>query len=82
MSSSKATAVEVAAFKKSEDGRDIIVRLFEPTGRPRRAVVKLPALGARAAVRLKGFEIKTLRYDRRAKTFVETDLLERKPGKA
>jgi hypothetical protein len=31
-------------------------------------------------VRLKGFEIKTLRFDRRTKKFVETDLLERKQG--
>jgi len=74
-------AVEVTAFKRSEDGRDIIVRLFEPTGRARSAVVKLPALGARAAVRLKGFEVKTLRYDRRTRKFAETDLLERKPRK-
>jgi alpha-mannosidase len=74
-------AVEVAAFKRSEDGRDVVIRLFEPTGRPRRAVVRLPALGARTAVRLKGFEIKTLRYDRRTRRFTETDLLERKPGK-
>jgi len=71
-------AVEVTAFKKSEDGEDIIIRLFEPTGRPRRAVVKLPALGARAPLRLKGFEIKTLRCLRRKKAFVETDLLERR----
>jgi alpha-mannosidase len=71
-------AVEVTAFKKSEDGQDIIIRLFEPTGRPRRAVVRLPALGARASVGLKGFEAKTLRYLRRKKAFVETDLLERR----
>jgi len=75
-------AVEVAAFKRSEDGRDAVVRLFEPTGTPRRAVVKLPALGARTAVRLGGFEILTLRYDRRAKRFAAVDLLERKPGRA
>jgi alpha-mannosidase len=74
-------AVEMAAFKRSEDGRDPVIRLFEPTGEARRVTVKLPALGARAAVRLGGFEIKTLRYDRRAKRFVETDLLERRPGK-
>lgn len=74
-------AVEVTAFKKAEDGRDIVVRLFEPTGRPRRAVVKLPALRARAAVKLGAFEIKTLRYERRTKAFVETDLLERKAAK-
>lgn len=71
-------AVEVTAFKKSEDGRDVIVRLFEPTGRPRRAVLRLPALGARTTVRLKGFEIKTLRYVRRKKAFIGTDLLERR----
>ena len=75
-------AIEVAAFKRSEDGRDAVVRLFEPTGTPRRAVVKLPALGARTAVRLGGFEILTLRYDRRAKRFAAVDLLERKPGRA
>jgi len=71
-------AAVVTAFKRSEDGRDVVARLFEPTGRPRRVAVKLPALGARISFRLKGFEIKTLRYDRRRKEFVETDLLERK----
>jgi alpha-mannosidase len=74
-------AVEVAAFKKAEDGRDVVVRLFEPTGRPRRVVVKLPALGARTTVRMGAFEIKTLRFDRRTKAFVETDLLERKTAR-
>ncbi len=74
-------AVEVAAFKRSEDGRDPVVRLFEPTGRPRRAVVKVPALGARTAVRLEPFEVRTLRLDRRKGEFAETDLLERKPGR-
>jgi alpha-mannosidase len=74
-------AVEVTAFKKAEDGRDVIIRLFEPTGRPRRAVVKLPALGTRTTVRLKGFEIKTLRFERRKRRFAETDLLERRIGR-
>ena len=75
-------AVVVTAFKRSEDGRDAVVRLFEPTGTPRRAVVRLPARGARATVRLGGFEVRTLRYDRRRKRFAEADLLERKTGKA
>ncbi len=77
-------AVEVTAFKRSEDGRDVVVRLFEPTGKERTAVVKLPAFGAgaRIKVRLKGFELRTLRFDRRAKRFAETDLLERKSGQA
>lgn len=75
-------AVEVTAFKKSEDGNDIVVRLFEPTGKARTAVVKLPAFGASTRVRLKGFELRTLRFSRRTRKFSETDLLERKPGKA
>ncbi len=75
-------AVEVTALKRSEDGKDIVIRLFEPTGRARRAVVRLPALGARTTVRLKGFEIKTLRYNKRTGKFAETDLLERKLRKA
>ncbi|MCX6570581.1 MAG: alpha-mannosidase [Candidatus Aminicenantes bacterium] len=75
-------AVEVTAFKKSEDGNDIVVRLFEPTGKARTAVVKLPAFGASTKCRLKGFELRTLRFSRRTRTFAETDLLERKPGKA
>jgi alpha-mannosidase len=74
-------AVEVTAFKKSEDGNDIVVRLFEPTGKARTAVVKLPAFGASTKCRLKGFELRTLRFSRRTQTFAETDLLERKPGK-
>ena len=75
-------AVEVTAFKKSEDGNDIIVRLFEPTGKARTALVKLPAFGASTKVRFKGFELRTLRFSRRTRKFSETDLLERKPGKA
>jgi alpha-mannosidase len=74
-------AVELAAFKRSEDGRDAVIRLFEPTGTPRRVTVKVPALGAKAAIRLAGFEIKTLRLERRTKKLVETDLLERRPEK-
>jgi alpha-mannosidase len=71
-------AVQVAAFKKAEDGNDLIIRLFEPTGRPRRTTVRLPVFGASARVRLGPFEVKTLRFNPRRRTFVETDLLERR----
>ena len=70
-------AVELAAFKKAEDGNDLVVRLFEPTGRPRATAVRLPAFGASKKVRLGGFEVKTLRFNPRTKTWRETDLLER-----
>ncbi len=69
--------VQLSAFKKSEDGSDIIVRLFESTGKPRRTTVRLPAHGGRKTVRLGAFEVKTLRYRPRPRTWSEADLLER-----
>ena len=71
-------AVELAAFKKAEDGNDLVVRLFEPTGKPRTAIVGLPAFGARKKVRLAGFEVKTLRFSPRSRKWAETDLLEKR----
>jgi alpha-mannosidase len=73
-------SVQVTAFKKSEAGNDLVIRLFEPTGRPRRTTLSLPAFGVRKDIRLARFEIKTLRFNPRTKAFVETDLLERRPG--
>ncbi|MBN1442066.1 MAG: alpha-mannosidase, partial [Planctomycetes bacterium] len=75
-------AVVAQAVKKAEDGGDIIVRLFNPTSRRRRARIRLPALGARADLRLGPFEIRTLRVSPRTKRVVETDLLERPLRKA
>ena len=74
-------AVECSALKKSEDGRDVVVRLFEPTGLDRVVTLKLPVFGAKKKVRLRGFEVRTFRFDRRSKRFVETDLLERRAGR-
>jgi alpha-mannosidase len=71
-------AVELAAFKKAEDGNDLVVRLFEPTGKPRTVSVALPAFGARRKVRLGGFEVKTLRFSPRPKKWAETDLMEKR----
>ncbi len=68
-------AIQVTAFKRAEDD-DLIVRLFEPTGRRRRATLALDCCGAKTAVRMEPFEIKTLRLDRRARGFREVDLLE------
>jgi alpha-mannosidase len=74
-------AVECSALKKSEDGRDVVIRLFEPTGRGRGVTLKLPVFGVKKTVRLKGFEVRTFRFERRGKRFVETDLLERRAGR-
>ncbi len=70
-------AVEASAIKKAEDGQDLIIRLFEPTGERRRAALTLPWAGARADFELGPFEVKTVRFDRRRARFSEVDLLER-----
>jgi alpha-mannosidase len=71
-------AVILAAFKKAEDGNDIVVRLYEPTGQPRTVGLRLPAFGARKKVRMGPFEVKTLRFIPRSRQWAETDLMERR----
>jgi alpha-mannosidase len=70
-------AVEVSALKKAEEGSDLIIRLFEPTGKIRTTTLSLPWARAKKAVRLLAFEIKTLAFNRRTGRFRELDLLER-----
>lgn len=70
------SVVQLAAAKKAERGAELILRLFEPTGRPRTTTVALPFAAAETRVSLKGFEIKTLAFHPRTKKFREVDLLE------
>jgi alpha-mannosidase len=70
-------AVQMTAFKKAEDGDDLIIRLHEPSGLPRSTTLSLPWAGAAHDVSLRGFEVKTLRFERHSGRFIETDLLER-----
>jgi len=69
-------AVEVPALKKAESGKDLIIRLFEPTGKPRTTELFLPFLRAKTTVSLNAFEIKTLKFNKKTKEFLEVDLLE------
>jgi alpha-mannosidase len=71
-------AIQVTAVKKSEKNDNLVLRLFEPTGQPRKVKLCLPALGIKRTVALKKFEIKTLLVNIRKKTVSETDLLENK----
>jgi len=73
-------AVQVAALKKAEDRNDLVIRLFEPTGRKRVTTLSLPFAGVKTRVALGAFEIKTLIFDPRKKIFREADLLERPLG--
>ncbi len=68
--------VQVMALKQAEKSKDLIIRLFEPTGTARTTELSLPALKARIEVSLGPFEIKTLRYVKKSKSFLNVDLLE------
>jgi alpha-mannosidase len=70
-------AVQMTCFKRADEGEDLIIRLFEPTGIPRTARLILPWAGAGTEVGLRGFEVKTLRFERTGRKFIEVDLLER-----
>ena len=69
-------AVQVTALKKAERGGDLIIRLFEPTGRTRTTDLVLSYFGVRTTVTLNGFEIKTLRFRKKTKKFLDVNLLE------
>jgi len=69
--------VQLTALKRAERGEDVIVRLFEPTGQARRTVLHLPCLGIKQVVKLKGFEIATLRINTRTGKVQEADLMEK-----
>ncbi|UCG46027.1 MAG: alpha-mannosidase [Phycisphaerales bacterium] len=69
--------VRIAAVKRAEKGADLIVRLFEPTGKARTTVLSLPFMKKKMKLRLAPFEIKTLRINLRTAKFTCTDLLER-----
>ena len=66
-------AVQMTTCKPADDGQ-FIIRLFEPTGTPRRTTLRLPFLGIETDVMLDAFEIKTLALDCQNKTIVETSL--------
>ena len=70
--------VQITTIKQAESSNDLIVRLFEPTGRKRNTVLSLPSLGKRIRITLAGFEIKTLRINPKTGKYIETNLLERK----
>jgi alpha-mannosidase len=73
----KDKSIQVIAFKRAEDGKDLIVRLFEPTGQRRKTTLLLECTGVEEAIQMAPFEIKTLRVKRPSGRCREVDLLER-----
>jgi len=74
--------VRLAALKMSEDGRRIILRLFEPTGQARTTRVSIPALALDFALDLRPFELRTLAVELDSRVVTDTDLLERPQGRS
>ncbi len=70
--------IDLSALKMSEDGKYLIIRLFEPTGKRREVRVTVPVMDLSFNVYLDKFELKTIAIDIESKSICETDLLERK----
>ncbi|RKY05799.1 MAG: alpha-mannosidase [Planctomycetota bacterium] len=68
--------VVITAIKKAEKGNDIIIRLFEPTGRKRTTVLVLPAISKKVKIHMGAFEIKTLRVRPSTGKIAQVNLLE------
>jgi alpha-mannosidase len=75
--------IQASAFKQADNlvgtagaGGQYIVRLFEPTGIAREAVLSIPVLGIDAKVSLGAFEIKTYRVNAASRTIEEETLME------
>jgi alpha-mannosidase len=68
--------IQCSAVKQAEDGEALVMRLYEPTGRPRATVISLPFISLKARFRLKGFEVKTLKLGPKGRRFIEVGLLE------
>jgi alpha-mannosidase len=71
-------AVQITAVKMSEDGRAMILRLFEPTGTARTTTLSVPALNVVLDVALAPFELRTLAIDLVTRSVDVVDLLERR----
>ena len=71
-------AVQITAVKMSDDGRSMILRLFEPTGTARTTTLSVPVLGITIDIALSPFEIRTVAVDLATRHVAEVDLLERR----
>lgn len=70
--------VQITAIKKAQSNRDLIIRLFEPTGRTRKVTLSLPVIGKKYKITMKGFEIKTLRVNIKKRSISFVNLLEKR----
>jgi alpha-mannosidase len=69
-------SIVVTAVKHSDDGGELVVRLFEPEGKQCATMMTLPSLARQFELEFSPFEIKTLSIDIENARVTETDLLE------
>ena len=69
--------IQITAIKRAQSNNDLIIRLFEPTGKSRTTVLSLPFMNRKIPVALGGFEIRTLRVKLGTGKVMNTNLLER-----
>lgn len=69
--------VQMTALKKAEDSEELVIRLFEPTGHPRKTTITLPFTGLEKEISLKGFEIRTFCVNPKTGTWREVNLVEK-----
>jgi alpha-mannosidase len=70
------SSILVTAIKRAEESDTVIIRLFEPSGKPERCEVRLPMYGIEQTLDFGAFEIKTLRLDATTRTLKEVSLIE------
>ena len=68
----------ITAMKMAEKGNDMIIRLFEPTGKSRNTILSLPFIKKKIKLSFTNFEVKTLKINIRTGKSREVNLLERK----
>ncbi|MDP8207079.1 MAG: glycoside hydrolase family 38 C-terminal domain-containing protein [Candidatus Electryonea clarkiae] len=68
--------IQLAAFKMAENKDKLIIRLFEPIGKPGTTIITIPYLDIEFEITLSSFEIKTISVDIPSKSYSEVDLLE------
>ncbi|MFC1735010.1 glycoside hydrolase family 38 C-terminal domain-containing protein [Candidatus Hydrogenedentota bacterium] len=71
-------AIQMTVAKRTEDGSELILRFFEPTGRKRSTTVLLPFAGMKRKITLNGFEIRTYKVNMEKRAWTEVGLTEDK----
>ena len=68
--------VDMVALRETEDGKDWMMRLYNPSEKEENARVALPFVNAEADLTLKPFEVKTLRVNKQNGALSEANLLD------